>query len=353
MDRNGHGRNARQPSSGVSSSSIPRSPSSTMARSARARGPSSSATRPGSGSSSASPSTSSSRRLAGLLAEARAALGALRRCSARRPHLRPERDDRREHGRALARPRGRATRCSRRTSSTARATSPGSGLREPGALRPGADPLPLATRASRRGALRAASGANAVVYRLPHHLGDGARSSRSRRSWPARARSGLVTIVDGAHAPAQVPLDLAALGADFYARQLPQVARARRRAPASCTCGPSSRSASTARSSAGATRRAELLSSGSSRARATPPPLAVPAAIASRPSTTGTRCAPAAALRARRAAMLCELLGTEPIAPEDDGAQMASVRLPDAHRRRQALRPRGPGRRRRTARRSR
>jgi len=34
----------------------------------------------------------------------------------------------------------------------------------------------------------------------------------------ARARTlGLVTVVDGAHAPAQVPVGLAQLGADFYA----------------------------------------------------------------------------------------------------------------------------------------
>lgn len=147
-----------------------------------------------------------------------------------------------------------------------------------------------------------------------------------------RARdAGLVTIVDGAHAPGQVPLDLRALGADFYSGNCHKWM--------------------------GAPKGAGFLHARRSRQERLEGPIvswghAEPATFLSRTEHQGTRDAAAYlsvsdaiafqaarswdAVSARCVATcrdarreLCEVLGTEPIAPEELVLQMASVRLPD------------------------
>jgi isopenicillin-N epimerase len=143
----------------------------------------------------------------------------------------------------------------------------------------------------------------------------------------ARAR-GLVTIVDGAHAVAQVDLDLDALGADFYSGNCHK-----------WLCAPKGAGFLHVRpewqervdgviTSWGYEQPASFISRTERQGtRDSSAYLTVPAAIEFfREHDDRERCV-ALAREARRD--LCELLGTEPIAPEEMVLQMASVRLPE------------------------
>ncbi len=144
-----------------------------------------------------------------------------------------------------------------------------------------------------------------------------------------RARSeGLTTIVDGAHAVAQVDLDLASLGADFYAGNCHK-----------WLCSPKGSGFLYVRPEWHERAHAPIVSWGYGEEPATfvsrterqgtrdpAAYLAVPDAIAFiREHDERERCV-ALAREARRE--LCELLGTEPLAPDEQILQMASVRLP-------------------------
>jgi isopenicillin-N epimerase len=147
----------------------------------------------------------------------------------------------------------------------------------------------------------------------------------------ARARErGLVTVVDGAHAPAQVPVDLAALGADFYSGNCHKWLGAPKGAGflhvrpeyqervdgAIVSWGYADGSTFSERIEKQGTRDPAAW-------------LTVPAAIA----YLGEREWDDVRERCRRLARdargeLCDLLGTKPIAPDEMIAQMAAVRLP-------------------------
>jgi isopenicillin-N epimerase len=146
----------------------------------------------------------------------------------------------------------------------------------------------------------------------------------------ARARAeGLATIVDGAHAVAQLDLDLDRLGADFYAGNCHK-----------WLCAPKGAGFLHVRPewqervdgpivSWGSMEPATFLSrteqQGTRDAAAF---LAVPAAIAfQREHDVRERCVELARETRRE---LCELLGTDPLGPDEAIRQMASIRLPHA-----------------------
>jgi isopenicillin-N epimerase len=87
----------------------------------------------------------------------------------------------------------------------------------------------------------------------------------------AARKAGVLSIVDGAHAPGQIPLDLDALGADIYAGTATS-GSVLPRAPGSCGRDRSTRSGSSRSSSAGATtRRRTSASATAGRERTTRP----------------------------------------------------------------------------------
>ena len=150
-----------------------------------------------------------------------------------------------------------------------------------------------------------------------------------------RARgAGWTTIVDGAHAPAQVPVDLAALGADFYAGNChkwlgspkgagflhvrPELQERVDAAIVSWGYAPGN----------GFSERIEMQGTRDCAAW-----LAVPDAICYQAERDWNEVRARCRALARRARdELTALTGTEPLAPPEMLAQMASVRVPGAGR---------------------
>ena len=146
-----------------------------------------------------------------------------------------------------------------------------------------------------------------------------------------RARElGLVTIVDGAHAPAQVPLDLEALGADFYSGNCHKWLMAPKGAGFLHVRPERQEQVDAAIVSwgyaAGSDFRERIEMQGTRDPAAW---LAVADAIRYQAErdwdAVRERCR---ALTREVRVELCELTGTEPLAPEEMLGQMASVRLP-------------------------
>jgi isopenicillin-N epimerase len=147
----------------------------------------------------------------------------------------------------------------------------------------------------------------------------------------ARARAeGLVTIVDGAHAPGQLPLDLDGLGADFYAGNCHKWLCAPKGSGFLHVRPEHQERIDGAIVSWGYEDPAGFISRTEEQGTRDPAAyLAVPDAIAFQRDRgwdeVQARCR-ALTLEARD--RLCGLLGTEPIAPDEMLLQMASVRLP-------------------------
>ena len=144
----------------------------------------------------------------------------------------------------------------------------------------------------------------------------------------ARARAeGLATIVDGAHAPGHVKLDLDALGADFYAGTCHKWLCAPKGSGFLHVRGDWRERVDGAIVSWGYGRPASFLSRTQRQGTRDPAAyLSVPDAIEFvREHDSPERCV-ALAREARR--RLCELIGTEPLAPEDRVLRLATVLLP-------------------------
>jgi isopenicillin-N epimerase len=139
---------------------------------------------------------------------------------------------------------------------------------------------------------------------------------------------GLVTIIDGAHAVAQVDLDLSTLGADFYAGNCHKWLCAPKGAGFLYVQPEWQERIDGAIVSWGYDEPATFLSRTELQGtRDSAAYLAVPDAIAfQREHDMREQCV-ALAREARRE--LCALLGTEPLAPDAQILQMASVRLPE------------------------
>jgi isopenicillin-N epimerase len=147
----------------------------------------------------------------------------------------------------------------------------------------------------------------------------------------SRARElGFVTIVDGAHAPAHVPIDIAALGADFYSGNAHKWLNAPKGAGFLHALPEHQERVDAAIVSWGYTDGRNFQERIETQGTRDPAAwLAVPDAIRYQAErdwdAVRERCR---ALTRDARAELCDFLGTEPLAPEAMLGQMASVRLP-------------------------
>ena len=191
-------------------------------------------------------------------------------------------------------------------------------------------PLPLASTAELVEALFArATERTRVVY--VSHITSSTALILPVEEIVSRARElGLVTIVDGAHAPAHVPVDVEVLGADFYSGNTHKWLMAPKGAGFLHVRPERQERVDAAIVSWGYAdghgfqNRIEMQGTRDPAAW-----LAVPDAIAYQSErewgAVRDRCR---ALTREARVELCDLLGTEPIAPEEMLGQMASVRLP-------------------------
>ena len=143
----------------------------------------------------------------------------------------------------------------------------------------------------------------------------------------ARARAeGLTTIVDGAHAPGHVELDLEALGADFYAGNCHKWLCAPKGAGFLHVSSRWQEQVEGPIVSWGHTEPSSFLSRTERQGTRDPAAyLSVPDAIEFvRRHDERERCA---ALARDSRARLCDLLGSEPLSPDESIRQLASVRL--------------------------
>ena len=191
-------------------------------------------------------------------------------------------------------------------------------------------PLPLASPAQLVDALFGrATERTRVVY--VSHLTSSTALVLPVEEIVSRARElGLVTIVDGAHAPAHVPVDLAALGADFYSGNAHKWLLAPKGAGFLHVRPEHQERVDAATVSWGYAKGTPFQERIEMQGTRDPAAwLAVPDAIRYQAErdwdAVRERCR---ALTREARAELCDLLGTEPLAPEEMLGQMASIQLP-------------------------
>jgi isopenicillin-N epimerase len=193
-------------------------------------------------------------------------------------------------------------------------------------------PLPLGDPAELVGALFAsASERTRVLY--VSHVTSATGLVLPVEEIVARARAlGFVTVVDGAHAPAHVPVDLAALGADFYAGNAHKWLGAPKGAGFLHVRPEHQQRVDAAIVSwgyrEGATFSKRIEEQGTRDPAAW---LTVPEAIRFQAERDWDDVRERCRRLARDARHeLCDLTGTEPMAPNSMIAQLAAIRLPEA-----------------------